>query len=65
MIPGSDNISPQANSPLGGNHGGNDNRDHVSSLLTTKYINNIIALTLCYIEPEYSHSNFSDRHQML
>ena len=32
MIPGSDNISPQANSPLGGMNGGNDNRDNVSQL---------------------------------
>ena len=32
MIPGSDNISPQGNSPLGGNNNvgvGNDNRENV------------------------------------
>ena len=33
MIPGSDNISPQANSPLGVMNGGNDNRENVSQLI--------------------------------
>ena len=33
MIPGSDNISPQANSPLGVMNGGNDNRENVSKLI--------------------------------
>merc|ERR1711981_1395866 len=36
MIPGSDNISPQGNSPLGGNNGvgcGNDNRENASNLM--------------------------------
>jgi len=33
MIPGSDNISPQANSPLGGMNVGNDNRENTSNLM--------------------------------
>jgi len=33
MIPGSDNISPQANSPLGVMNGGNDNRENASNLM--------------------------------
>ena len=33
MIPGSDNISPQANSPLGVMNGGNDNRENVIKLI--------------------------------
>ena len=33
MIPGSDNISPQPNSPLGVMNAGNDNRENVSQLI--------------------------------
>ena len=45
MIPGSDNISPQANSPLGVMNGGNDNRENVS-LLILKQLGRVLVLNL-------------------